>query len=215
MQEGVALQVKNAFLQIARSQAQVKSSLQEALAAATENRELNVRAYQQEIVETKDVIEAQLMEFSCTDNIYACSSDHQMNTGSLEFIIGNNIYENRLSTELALLVVCSYLFFCLQRKRNIRGTMCYGIFRLAMVDIDPKDADAALKIWAQEMGKQYGFKVETSLYQSLDMMVNDFNAKKIDFASMSSIDYLRLSPTLKVNRKWHDIEVIRQPQNIC
>jgi len=43
LREGVALQVKDAFLQMARSQAQVKSS-QEALTAAAENRDLNVRA---------------------------------------------------------------------------------------------------------------------------------------------------------------------------
>jgi outer membrane protein len=92
LQEGVALQVKNAFLQIARSQGQVKTS-QEALTAATENRDLNVRAYQQELVETKDVIEAQLMEFFMHGQYLRVLYDHQSNLGNLEFIVGKTLYE--------------------------------------------------------------------------------------------------------------------------
>jgi outer membrane protein len=92
LQEGVALQVKNAFLQIARSQGQVKTS-REALTAATENRDLNVRAYQQELVETKDVIEAQLMEFFMHGQYLRVLYDHQSNLGNLEFIVGKTLYE--------------------------------------------------------------------------------------------------------------------------
>ena len=92
LQEGVALQVKNAFLQIARSQGQVKTS-KEALGAATENRELNVRAYQQELVETKDVIEAQLIEFFMHGQYLKTLYEHQSNLGSLEFIVGKTIHE--------------------------------------------------------------------------------------------------------------------------
>lgn len=94
LEEGVALQVKNAFLQIARSQGQVKTT-KDALDAATENRELNIRAYRQEMVETKDVIEAQLMEFFMHGQYLRALYDHQVNSGDLEFIIGNSIYENR------------------------------------------------------------------------------------------------------------------------
>jgi outer membrane protein len=94
LNEGLALMVKNAFLQIARSQGQVKS-LKEAVAMATENRELNERAYQQEMVETKDVIEAQLMEFVMHGQYLTALYEYQTNTGELEFIIGKSIYENQ------------------------------------------------------------------------------------------------------------------------
>jgi outer membrane protein len=90
LKEGVALQVKNAFLQIARSQGQVKT-MKEALETATENRELHVRAYQQEMVETQDVIEAQLMEFFMHGQYLKALYDHQMNSGDLEFVIGSTI----------------------------------------------------------------------------------------------------------------------------
>jgi outer membrane protein TolC len=92
LQEGVALQVKHAFLQIARSQGQVQT-MKEAVQAAAENRELNIRAYAQEMVETKDVIEAQLMEFLMHAQYLKALYDHQVNSGELEYIIGNNIYD--------------------------------------------------------------------------------------------------------------------------
>jgi len=94
LSEGVALQVKNAFLQIARSQGQV-TSMKEALDAAIENRDLNVRAYAQEMVETKDVIESQLMEFLMHGQYLKALYDHQVNTGDLEYLIGSSLYENR------------------------------------------------------------------------------------------------------------------------
>ena len=94
LQEGVALQVKNAFLQIARSQGQV-TTMKEALATAVENRDLNVRAYTQDMVETKDVIEAQLMEFLMHSQYLKALYDHQVNTGDLEYIVGNSVYESR------------------------------------------------------------------------------------------------------------------------
>jgi len=94
LQEGVALQVKNAFLQIARSQGQV-ISMKEALAAAVENRDLNVRAYAQEMVETRDVVEAQLMEFIMHSQYLKALYDHQVNAGALEYIVGSSLSEAR------------------------------------------------------------------------------------------------------------------------
>jgi outer membrane protein TolC len=94
LNEGLALMVKNAFLQIAGSQGQVMS-LKEAVAMATENRELNERAYQQEMVETKDVIEAQLMEFVMNGLYLKALYEFQTHAGELEFIIGTSVYENR------------------------------------------------------------------------------------------------------------------------
>ncbi len=92
LSEGVALQVKAAFLQIARSEAQVRT-LKEALDAAAENRQLTVRAYAQELVETKDIIEAQLLEFVMHGQYLKALYDHQVNVAQLEYWIGKSIYE--------------------------------------------------------------------------------------------------------------------------
>jgi outer membrane protein TolC len=90
LKEGLALQVKDAFLQIGRSQGQVKAT-KDALNSALENRELNVRAYQDELVETKDVIEAQLMEFFINGQYLKALYDNIANKINLEFIIGKTV----------------------------------------------------------------------------------------------------------------------------
>lgn len=88
--EGVALQIKDAILQIARSQGQVGAT-EEALSAARENRELNVRAYQDELVETRDVIEAQLLESFINAQYLKALYDHVENLTRLEFIVGKAV----------------------------------------------------------------------------------------------------------------------------
>lgn len=92
LKEGLALQVKDAFLQIARSQGQVKAT-KDALDAAVENRDLNIRAYNDELVETKDVIEAQLMEFFINGQYLKALHDNVVNQSNLEFLIGKGINE--------------------------------------------------------------------------------------------------------------------------
>jgi len=88
--EGLALQVKDAFLQIARAQGQVAAT-KDSLDAALENRKLNVRAYQNELVETKDVIEAQLMEAFVNGQYVKALNDHAVNRARLNFIVGSEM----------------------------------------------------------------------------------------------------------------------------
>lgn len=92
LKEGVALQIKDAFLQIARAQGQVRAT-EDALSSAVENRELNVRAYRDELVETKDVIQAQLIEFFIHGQYLKALYDNQLNQSNLEFLIGKSLYE--------------------------------------------------------------------------------------------------------------------------
>lgn len=90
LQEGIALQVKDAFLRLVRSQQQQKAA-QEAMVAASENRELNERAYQNELVETKDVLEAQLMESSMQAEYQKILYDHIEARAHLELIVGTEV----------------------------------------------------------------------------------------------------------------------------
>ncbi len=61
LRDSIAMDVQSICWNVQKTREQQKSSLQ-AFQSATENRELNVRAYQDELVETKDVIEAQILE---------------------------------------------------------------------------------------------------------------------------------------------------------
>ena len=88
--EGIALQVKDAFLQIARAEGQI-TALEASLEASSENRELNVRAYQEELVETGDVIESQLMESFVNAQYLKAVHDSAVNQAKLEYVIGTEL----------------------------------------------------------------------------------------------------------------------------
>lgn len=90
LREGIALQVKHLFIQLMRSQDQ-KASTEAASVAAEENRTLNERAYQEELVETKDVIEAQLMESLMKAQFRKTLFDHLEARANLDFVVGKEI----------------------------------------------------------------------------------------------------------------------------
>jgi outer membrane protein len=90
--EGLGLQVKNAFLEIARAVQQTKAT-GESLAVARENRELHERAYQEELVETKDVIEAQLTELFIRSQHQKARYDAQIYQNQLDNLIGQALSE--------------------------------------------------------------------------------------------------------------------------
>jgi outer membrane protein len=90
LEEGIALKVKDAFLRLLRAQEQQKAA-KAAVLAATENRELNERAYQHELVETKDVLEAQVMESTLEAQYQKVLYDHIEALAQLNLIIGAEV----------------------------------------------------------------------------------------------------------------------------
>jgi outer membrane protein TolC len=90
LREGIALQVKHVFIQMEKTQQQ-KVSTEAAAASAEENRALNERAYQEELVETKDVIEAQLMESLMKAQNLKTLYDHLEAKANLDFVVGKEV----------------------------------------------------------------------------------------------------------------------------
>lgn len=90
LDQAIALQVKQQFLSIKNSNAQTKDSL-DAVGFASENRKLHLRAYQDELVETKDVIEAQIVETFAQGSHYRARYALEMGLLSLEYLIGQNV----------------------------------------------------------------------------------------------------------------------------
>ena len=90
LDKGMALMIKQQFLRIKSAYAQIKDT-ENASQFASENRQLNVSAYQEELVETKDVIEAQIVE-TFTQGAYF-RSRYALDTAlaNLEFLVGNKI----------------------------------------------------------------------------------------------------------------------------
>jgi len=90
LREGIALQVKDVFLQMVRSQEQ-RQAMEAAARTSEENRDLNERAYQEGLVETKDVIEAQLVESFMKASNEKTLYDHAEAQARLEFVVGTEI----------------------------------------------------------------------------------------------------------------------------
>jgi outer membrane protein TolC len=87
LRQAIALQIRNACFDLIKAQEKQKSGL-EALKSAVENRELNVRAYQEELVETKEVIEAQIYEALLSGQYQKVLYDHLEVQAHLDFIAG-------------------------------------------------------------------------------------------------------------------------------
>lgn len=92
LKEGIALQVKHIFIQLITAQQQ-KISSEAAALSSEENRSLNERAYQEELVETKDVIEAQLMESLMKAQYQKTLYDNLDARANMDFVVGRQITE--------------------------------------------------------------------------------------------------------------------------
>lgn len=90
LDNGLALQIKDDFMRIERSRAQVDDS-SKAQGYAEENRKLHVRAYQEEMVETKDVIEAQLVETFASANLHRVRHDLRAALADLDYRLGKAV----------------------------------------------------------------------------------------------------------------------------
>ncbi len=90
LDQAIALQVKQQFLSIKTANTQTKDS-QNAANFASENRKLHMRAYQDELVETKDVIEAQVVETFAQGAHFRSQYALEMGLLSLEYLIGQHV----------------------------------------------------------------------------------------------------------------------------
>ncbi|MBA4374539.1 MAG: TolC family protein [Thermodesulfovibrio sp.] len=90
LREGIALQVKYIFTLMISSGEQEHSAA-EAAKAADENRDLHERAYREDLVETKDVIEAQLVESFMKAQHQKILYDHVEAQARLDFVVGKEI----------------------------------------------------------------------------------------------------------------------------
>jgi outer membrane protein TolC len=90
LKEGIALQIKDAFLSLSAAQKAYAATL-EAMKAAVENRDLNTRAYQNDLVETEKVIRAQLMEALMSATHYKARYDHIAFQSQITLLVGTEL----------------------------------------------------------------------------------------------------------------------------
>ncbi len=90
LKDAIALDVMRTCFQLVKAQQQQQST-QDAYSTATENRELNVRAYQDELVETRDVIQSQLVEALLAGQYHKVLYDHVEGQAKLDFVMGSKV----------------------------------------------------------------------------------------------------------------------------
>ena len=90
LREGIGLWVKDILLGLEASGKQYQATL-DAMRAAGENRDLNTRAYQNELVETEDVIKAQLVEALMQAQHFKMLYDHVVLRSRLDLVVGTEV----------------------------------------------------------------------------------------------------------------------------
>ena len=90
LKEGIGLEIKDAFLGLNAAEKSYQATL-DAMTAATENRDLNTRAYENELVETEKVIRAQLMEALMQAQHYKARYDHIALQSQLNLLVGTEV----------------------------------------------------------------------------------------------------------------------------
>jgi outer membrane protein len=90
LRRSIALDIERCATRILHTQEQ-EAAARGALEAAVENRQLNARAYQADIVETQDVIEAQITEALMDWQYQKVLYDHVLEQAKLELLIGAGI----------------------------------------------------------------------------------------------------------------------------
>jgi outer membrane protein TolC len=90
LKEGLGLQIKDIFLGIDAAQKSHQATL-DAMKSAVENRELNIRAYQNELVDTEKVIRAQLVEALMSAQHYKTRYDHVALKSQMNLVVGTEV----------------------------------------------------------------------------------------------------------------------------
>ena len=93
LKEGIGLQIKDVFLGLNAAQKAHQATL-DAMTAASENRDLNTRAYQNELVETEKVIRAQLMEALMSAQHYKTRYDHLALQSQMTLLVGTEVLKH-------------------------------------------------------------------------------------------------------------------------
>ena len=72
-----------------------------------------------------------------------------------------------------------------------------GFSLKSFVDIDSKDAHAAIRLWTTEMGEQAKLRATSALYTDIRELVTDFQKGRLDVAIFTSLDYIKFESSLK------------------
>ncbi|HMK48882.1 MAG TPA: PhnD/SsuA/transferrin family substrate-binding protein [Thermodesulfovibrionales bacterium] len=67
-----------------------------------------------------------------------------------------------------------------------------GYSSKTFLDVDMKDAVAALDVWVDEWSAKEGFSAQNRIYDDLDVLAKDFQQGNLDLGIVKSLDYLKI-----------------------
>jgi hypothetical protein len=155
LDNGLALQIKNDFMRIERSRAQVGDSTK-AQGYAEENRKLNVRAYQEEMVETKDVIEAQLVETFASANLIAPPRT-ACRPGRSRLPPRQGVRSSQTVAMAWQIPASGFPRACVAGLGRCRAEglppVAIGFYLPVVRDLPRKDVEVSLRFWVEELAR--------------------------------------------------------------
>jgi phosphonate transport system substrate-binding protein len=86
----------------------------------------------------------------------------------------------------------------------------YGYHLRAMQNIPIKDAEAAIKVWVDELSHEEGLKSKVLLYKDLDPLIRDFQKGNLDLISVDPLDYLLSMQEMEVELAFNPIRYGRK-----
>jgi len=91
LRDGLGLQVREIFVKLGAAGRGYQATL-DAMSAAIEGRELNTRAYQNDLAETEDLIKSQLLEAFMSAQHYKMRYDHADLRARLDLVVGRELH---------------------------------------------------------------------------------------------------------------------------
>jgi ABC-type phosphate/phosphonate transport system substrate-binding protein len=82
-------------------------------------------------------------------------------------------------------------------KQLDKPRLYMGYSSKTFLDVDMKDAVAALDVWVNELSAKEGFIAQNNIYEDLNVLVKDFQQGKLDFGLVKSLDYLKIRKDVK------------------
>lgn len=92
---------------------------------------------------------------------------------------------------LTLVALCAIYAFALAEHSG-RPDMVVAYVSNILLEIDSKDAVAALKVLVRELAKDFGHTSESYIAESSQRIADDLKKGIVDLVGLSSIDFLRL-----------------------
>lgn len=93
-------------------------------------------------------------------------------------------------------------FISVQRvsaETGVRSDLIFAYSNKAFIDVDVRDATAALKIYTDEIGRQLGYSNRLVTYDNLETVIREIRHGRLDMVALpSSLDYMYIKDKVDI-----------------